>query len=78
MKQNGEPRRRTLAPRRAVNIRLDNDLADRLGDVAERYGVTRSMVARLAIGRGLKATADMLRQRARRGRGNGGDAEADA
>lgn len=68
--------RRTLDRRESVHVRLPVALADRLRDAAERIGVSRSLVAREAIERGMRAAVDALRAKARRddARQTGGEA----
>ena len=61
-------RRRSLTGARMsgrVNVSLDVATAERLDELAERYGVARGTIAREAIGAGLRAVHERLRRAAR-------------
>jgi len=67
-------RRRKLDRSVSLHVTLPATLGERVADTAARLGVTRSMLAQVALERGLKLAADSLRARLRRER----DADADA
>ena len=61
------PRRRSVAAARRtrLTVTLTAEVAERLAELADRYGVTRGTIAADAIDRGLKATHEALRRAAR-------------
>ena len=73
------PRIRSLDRSKPIHVSLPAPLYDRLTDTAARLGISRSLLAREAIGRGFKTAADTLRAKARRNSDASGDTtEADA
>ena len=78
-KGNGAGARRTIGRRVSVHLTLPPQLAERLRDAAERLGVSRSLIAREAVVRGLKPATDAVRAKLRRERdaNSGANAAAD-
>ena len=75
----GDRRRtRSLDRSLSVHVTLPEALAVRVRETADRLGISRSLVAREAIERGLKPATDALRAKVRRLRSAGADAGADA
>lgn len=75
---------RSLERSTSVHVSLPAPLAARLDEAARRLGVTRSLLTREAIDRGLKPAVDALRQKLRRMRdadtdaGSGANSDADS
>ena len=65
--ESAKPRRRSVvAPQRVrITVTLPADVGERLGELADRYAVSRATLASDAIERGMKATHEALRRAAR-------------
>ena len=65
------PARRRIDRAVSVHLSLPPALAERLTEAAARLGVSRSLLAREAVTRGLKQATDALRAKLRRSGGAG-------
>jgi len=72
------PARRRIDRAVSVHLSLPPTLAERLTEAARRLGVSRSLLAREAVTRGLKGATDALRAKLRRSSGAGSGASTDA
>ena len=72
------PARRRIDRAVSVHLSLPPALAERLTDAAARLGVSRSLLAREAVTRGLKGATDALRAKLRRSSGAAPGASTDA